>query len=221
MAYPPYNSHLNWIFDPVPPPTRDYGDITSPAPSGDHSIQPSGKENVPPQDVLRKLPRKMRPRRRKGGQPGTSTNHNSPAWNAGRETQREPTANQNSASREAAREMRPGSTTNYNSPPWMPGSQPGTSRSPGSTMRAPVKHPLTIQPPHLTQPPMLSTNHNSERRFDPTSLNLAAYINRPVPASKRIQPLDLVETPSPDLASPHLLFSDLIETPSLDLPLGT
>ena len=35
-------------------------------------------------------------------------------------------------------------------------------------------------------------------------------------ASSRIQPLDLVETPSPDLASPHLLFSDLIETPSLD-----
>ena len=53
-----------------------------------------------------------------------------------------------------------------------------------------------------------------------TTLNLAAYLNRPDPASSRIQPLDLVETPSPDLASPHLLFSNLIETPSLDRPLG-
>ena len=40
-------------------------------------------------------------------------------------------------------------------------------------------------------------------------------------ASSRITPNDLVETPSPDLASPHLLFSDLIETPSLDRPLGS
>ena len=53
-----------------------------------------------------------------------------------------------------------------------------------------------------------------------TTLNLAAYINRPDPASSRIQPLDLVKTPSPDLASPHLLFSYLIETPFLDRPLG-
>ena len=128
---------------------------------------PSSKDNVPPQDVPHKLPRKMRPRRRNGGQPGTSTNHNSPAWNAGMETPRALTANQNSASWEAAREMRPGSTTNHNSPLWTPGSQPGTSRSPGSAMHAPVKHPLTIQPPHLSQPPTLSTNHNSERRFDP------------------------------------------------------
>ena len=153
MAYPPYNSHLNWILDPVPPPIRDHGDITSPAPSGDHGIQPSGKENVPPQDVLHKLPRKMRPRRRRERQPGASTNHNSPAWKAGRETQRAPTANQNSASWEAAREMRLGSTTNHNSPPWTPGTT--------------VKHPLTIQRSHLSQPPMLSTNHNSERRFNP------------------------------------------------------
>ena len=167
VAYPQYNSHLNWILDPAPPPVRDHGNITSPAPSGDHSIQPSGKENVLPQDILRKLPRKTRPRRRKEKQPGTSANPNSPAWKTERETQHAPLANQNSASQEAAREMRPGSTTNHNSPPWTSGNQPGTSRSPGSEMRAPVKHPLTIQRSHLSQPPMLSTNQNSERRFDP------------------------------------------------------
>ena len=53
-----------------------------------------------------------------------------------------------------------------------------------------------------------------------TTLNSEVYINRSSQASRRITPIDLVETPSPDLASPHLLFSDLIETPSLDRPLG-
>ena len=105
VAYHPYDSHLNWIIDPAPPPIRDHGNIIAPAPSRDHDVQPSGKENVPPQDVLRKLPRKMRLRRRKGRQPEASTNQNFPAWNAGRKTQPAPTANQNLASREAVREM--------------------------------------------------------------------------------------------------------------------
>ena len=42
------------------------------------------------------------------------------------------------------------------------GSQPGTSRSPGSAMSAPVKHPLTSQHP---QPPGPAANHNSGRSY--------------------------------------------------------
>ena len=53
-----------------------------------------------------------------------------------------------------------------------------------------------------------------------TTLNSGVYINRPSQASSRIQLTDFVETPSPDLASPHLPFSDLIETP-LNRPLGS
>ena len=53
-----------------------------------------------------------------------------------------------------------------------------------------------------------------------TTLNSGVYISRSSQASSRITPNDLVETPSPDLASPHLLFSDLIKTPSLDRRLG-
>ena len=53
-----------------------------------------------------------------------------------------------------------------------------------------------------------------------TTLNSGVYISWPSQASSRIQPTDFVETPSPDLASPHLPFSDLIETPSLNRPLG-
>ena len=167
VAYPPYNSHFNWVFDPAPPPSRDHGDLTSPAPSRDHGIQPSGKENTPPQNTPRKLPRKLRPRRRKEKQPGSTANHNSPIWKAGRETQCEPAANQNSPSWEAGREMQPGSMTNHNLPSREPGNQPGTSGSPRSAMRAPVKHPLTIQRSHLSQPPMMTANHNSGHRFDP------------------------------------------------------
>ena len=45
------------------------------------------------------------------------------------------------------------------------GSQPGTSRSPGSAMRAPVKHPLTFQRPQHPQPPSPAANHNSSRNY--------------------------------------------------------
>ena len=129
MAYPPWNSHINWIPDPAPLPSRDHGNLNSPSPSRDHGIKTHGKENLPPQDAPRKLPRKLRPQRRKEKQSGPAANHNSPS----RET----------------------------------GSQPGTSGSPGSAMRAPVKHPLTFQRSQHPQHPRLTANHNSERRFDP------------------------------------------------------
>ena len=110
VAYPLYNSHLNWIPDPSPPPSRDHGDLTSPAPSRDHGIPTSSKENTPPQSAPRKLPRKIRPRRRKERQSGSTANHNSPSWKARRETQCEPASKKNSPSREAGREMQPRST---------------------------------------------------------------------------------------------------------------
>ena len=148
MAYPPYNSRINWIPDPIPPSSRDHGDLTSPAPSRDHDIQTNGKENMPPQDTPRKLPRKLRPRRRKEKRSGATANYNSPSREAGKEKQSGPTANHNSPSREA-------------------GNQPGTSGSTGSAMRAPVKHPPTFLRPQHSQHPRLTANHNSGRRFDP------------------------------------------------------
>ena len=127
---------------------------------------PSCKENTPPQNAPRKFPRKLRPRRRKERQPGSTVNHNSPSWKAGRETQCAPASNHNSPSREAGREMQPGSTTNHNSPPRETGNQPGTSSSTRSAMRAPGKHPLTLLRPQHPQHPRLTANQNSRRRFD-------------------------------------------------------
>ena len=44
---PPWERHLNWIHEDHPPPSRDHG-----------------KENLPPPEEPRKLPRKMRPCRK-------------------------------------------------------------------------------------------------------------------------------------------------------------
>ena len=46
------------------------------------------------------------------------------------------------------------------------------------------------------------------------------YLNLPSTASRRITTPAFVETPSLELASPHLPYSDLGETPSLNRPLG-
>ena len=59
----PFERYLNWVDDPAPPPSRYHGDLTSPAPSGDHSISPSNKENTSPQDAPRNIPWKLRPHR--------------------------------------------------------------------------------------------------------------------------------------------------------------
>ena len=169
VAYSPYNTRINWIPDPAPtpPPSRDHGDLTSAAPSRDHGILPSGKENTPPQDTPRKLPRKLRPCRRREKQSGTTANHILPSRKAGKEKQCGSAANHNSPSREAGREKQPGPMASHNSPSREAGNQPGTSGSTGSAMRAPVKHPLTFLRPQHPQHPRLTANHNSGHRFDP------------------------------------------------------
>ena len=151
MTLPPLERYLNWVYETAPTPSRDHG-----------------KENLPPTQEPRKLPGKMRPRRRKREHhqhPGTS------------------------------------------------GSRPETSQSPSPAMSASVKHPQPFQRPQhpiIIQHGLISW----------TRLNLAAYINRPGPASARNLLPDLVETISPGLTSPSLAHSDLIETTSLGRPLG-
>ena len=139
-------SYLNWVADPMPPPTRRLADLTSPAPS----------EDMPPADGSHKLPRRLRPRRRRGKQPAFSANENSASRVVDPATLLGPSANENSAPSAATR---PRSTTNRNSP--FPGPQPGTSRSPRSAL---VKHPQTFQYSQLPQHPRSTANRNSERR---------------------------------------------------------
>ena len=178
MTLPPFERYLNWVDDPAPPPSRCHGDLTSPAPSRDHGIN---KENTPPQDARCKIPRKLRPRRRKERHLGSTTNQNSPYWKAARRTQCARTANRNSASQEIGSATRPGSTANHNSAfqeagsatrprstasdnSLLTGNRPGIS---GLVRSTPVEHPLTFLHPQHSQSPRFWTNQNSERRFDP------------------------------------------------------
>ena len=139
-------SYLNWVADPMPPPTRRLDDLTSPASS----------ENTPPMDSLRKLPRRLRPCRIRKKQSASSSNENAAFRVADPVTPLGPSANENSASSAVTR---PRSTANRNSP--FPGSQPGTSQPPRSALK---KHPQTFQPSQHPQHPRSTTNENSERR---------------------------------------------------------
>ena len=175
MTQPPLENHLNWVPDPVPPPTRCPDDLASPSPS----------ENTPPQDASRKLPRKLRLRRRKERQPGSSgiesqtANRNSAFQGTGSETRPRSTANENSAFPEAGSATRPRSTANDNSPrSW---NRPGISRSVRST---PVEHPLTFLHPQHSQSPRFWTNRNAGRRFDPNHLKIQGVYK---PAQHSIQ----------------------------------
>ena len=190
VTRPPLERHLNWVSDPVPPPARCPDDLAAPSPS----------EKAPPQDASSKLPRRLRPRRRRERQPGFSTNHNSASRVAGPATQLRSPANRNSARPSSSAVTRPRSAANQNS--LLPGQRPGTSRltmsTPGSIPGPSCAHsipdcrPIRIQDADLTR----------------TTLNSGVYINRPSQASSRITTPAFVETPSPDLASPHLPYSD-------------
>ena len=142
VTLPLLESYLNWVADPMPPPTRRLADVTSPASS----------ENTPLANGSRKLPRRLRPRRRRVKQPAGSANENSASRMADPATSPGPSANRNSAPRAATQ---PRSTANRNLP--LPGSQPGTSR-------ASVKNPQTFQYPQHPQHPRSAANQNAERR---------------------------------------------------------
>ena len=143
MILPLFERYLNGVDDPAPPPSRYHGDLTSPAPSGDHGISPSNKENTPLQDTPRKIPRRLRPRRQKERKPGSTANHNSAFQEADSATQLRSTANDNSP---------------------LAGNRPRIS---GSRKSTPVEHPRTFLRPQHPQHPRFWTNQNSERQFDP------------------------------------------------------
>ena len=83
VALPLLESYLNWVADPMPPPTRRLADLTSPASS----------ENTLPADNSRKLPRRLRPRRRREKQSASSANENSASRIADPSTPLGPSAN--------------------------------------------------------------------------------------------------------------------------------
>ena len=149
VTLPLLESYLNWVADPMPPPTRRLADLTSPAPS----------ENTPPADGSRKLPRRLRPCRCRGKQPAFSANENSASCVVDPATTLGPSANENSAHTDSSSATRPRSTANRNLP--FPGPRPGPSRSPKSAL---VGEPQTFQHSQHPQHPRSTANGNAERR---------------------------------------------------------
>ena len=193
VTLPPWERYMNWVHDPAPPPTRYHGDLTSPAPS-------ENQENTPPQDASRKLP---------------LVETQQPAWLAQRPSlghqpigirlSRKPTQRPSRGQRLIGirRLLEIGLE-----PVGQTGVLQWSIFGPSCTHSIhsiPDSGPIRIRDANLTR----------------TTLNSGVYINMPSQASSRIQPTDFVESPSPDLASPHLPFSDLIDTPSLNRPLGS
>ena len=131
------------------PPNHRLADLTSPAPS----------ENTAHVDGSRKLPRRLRPRRRTGKQPAFSANENSAFHVVDPATPLGPSANENSAHADPSSATRAKSTANRNSP--FPGPWPGTSRSPRSAL---MKHPQSFKGSQHPQYPRSTANRNSERR---------------------------------------------------------
>ena len=145
VTLPPFESYLNCVTDPMPPPARRPDDLTSPAPS----------ENMPPANASRKLPRHLRPRRCRGKQPAVSANDNSASRVADLATPLGPSANGNSSRAGSSAATRPRSAANRNLS--IPGPQPGT----GSAL---MKHPQTFQSSQHSQHPRSTANRNSEPR---------------------------------------------------------
>ena len=95
VTLPLLESYLNWVTDPMPSPKCRLADLTSSA----------SVENMPPVDSSRKLPRRLRPRRRRGKQSASS-------------------ANRNTASRVTDLATLPGPSANGNCPARVPASRP-------------------------------------------------------------------------------------------------
>ena len=205
VTLPLLESYLNWVADPMPPTTRRLADLTSPAPS----------ENTPPADGSLKLPRRLRPRRRRGKQPAFSANENSASRLVNPATPLGPSANENSAHVDSSSATRPRSTANRNSP--FPGPRPETSRSPRSAL---MKHPQSFQYSQHPQYPRSTANRNSERRSRLDHHEIRAVykpaqhsIRQDSPASR------LRDTFSRFGLSSHALQQPT-QNPSLDRPLG-
>ena len=141
-----------WVHDPTSPTPHRQDDLTSPA--------LASTKNTPPLEIHHKLPRHLRPRRRRRKQPVSSANENSASCVADPVIPLGPSANKNSPRLPPSAVTRLRSTANRNSP--FPGPQPGTSWSSRSAF---LKHPQSIQSSPMSQRPVPAANQNRDRPF--------------------------------------------------------
>ena len=202
-----YESRINWVHDPTPPTPRCQDDLTSPA--------LASAENTPPSEVHHKLPRCLRPRRRRRKQPVSSVNENSASRVADPATLLGPSANENSP------RLPPSAVTRWGQRPIgiVPFQdlrlEPAGHLGVLSWIIPKASSPLLCHSIPFQQPIKIEIAH-----FYWTTLKSGVYINRPGLTPNRIRLPTVREITSPDSASPHLLSSNPLPSPSLDRLLG-
>ena len=143
MTQPFYENRLHWIPDPPPPAPRRLDDLASP--TSDPAIP------TPPSEAHPRLPRCLRPHRRKRRTEATANENSAPSA-ADLATPPTLSANSNSACWAPRAATQPRSSAND-----LPGGQPGTRSTP-------VKHPQSFTSSPLSQHPLSAANRNTERR---------------------------------------------------------
>ena len=144
MTRPFYENRLHWIPDPTPPAPRHLDDLASP--TSDPDIP------TPPSEAHPRLPRRLRPRRRRKRRIAATANENSAPRAADLATPPTLSANGNSARWASRIATQPRSSANN-----LPGIQPGTR----SALK---KHPQSFTSSPLSQHPLSAANRNAERR---------------------------------------------------------
>ena len=196
-----YENHLFWIPGPAPPTPRYPDDLTSSVAASPSSV-PASAVNTPPSEAHPRLPRRLRPRRRRKRQPAAAANEISSHW----------------ASSVATR-LR--STANRNSP--IPGNHPGIGHPMRST---PVEHSQSFTSPSLSQHPIPAANRNSDRpsRLDHLEIRGVYKPARNDPRQDLTATHSRVNTSGFGLSSPALQqpstkpFSGLSSRPQLTSP---
>ena len=126
VTQPFYESHVNWVVDPVPPASRCPVSEESAASTTAHKMPPSGEETQPP--------RRQKSRRRRRRKAKRSANQRPASRPADVMTQAAPTANSNSAHWKATR---PRSEAN---------DRPEMRKHPLSFTSSPLSQPPSQQP---------------------------------------------------------------------------
>ena len=144
VTRPFYKNHLHWIPDPAPPAPRRLDDIASP--TSDPAIP------TPPSEAHPRLPRCLRPHRRRKRRTAATANENSAPPAADLATPPTLSANSNSACWASRVATQPRSSAND-----LPGIKPGTR----SALK---KHPQSFTSSPLSQHPLSAANRNAERR---------------------------------------------------------
>ena len=137
VTQPFYESRLNWVVDPAPPASR--------RPTKEASPVSTPAILMPPSEAPSQPPRRLRSRRRRKAAP--SANRNSASRQADLATPPTRPANENAARWASSRATRPRSAAND-----LPGIE-----------STPVKHPHSFTSSPLSQPPIPAANQNSGR----------------------------------------------------------